>query len=73
MTVIRTYQPQGRNPLTEVLNLNIPMYFAPEEQEDFQCYLDQHAENYFIVEKITGQRASTCITWNKHYKFTTWI
>ena len=51
MPIIRTFQSHDREALLEVLSLNIPMYFAPEEKEDFENYLSQHADHYFIVEE----------------------
>ena len=51
MPTIRTYQPQDKKTLLEILSLNIPTYFAPEEKEDFETYLNQYAEHYCIVEE----------------------
>lgn len=51
MPTIRTYKPQDKKPLIEVLSLNIPAYFAPGEKEDFETYLHHNAAHYFIVEE----------------------
>ncbi len=34
-----------------MLKLNIPYYFAQSEESDFTAYLDNHAEDYFVVEE----------------------
>ncbi|TNE54958.1 MAG: N-acetyltransferase [Bacteroidetes bacterium] len=54
---IRPYQSTDREQLLELLRLNTPTYFAPEEEADFIEYLEQHLEEYFVVEgagKIVG-------------------
>ena len=35
----------------ELLRLNTPRYFAPEEAADLEAYLDHHIEWYFVIEK----------------------
>lgn len=49
--MIRPYQKHDKPRLLELLQLNIPQYFAPSEKEDFIEYLDQHLEDYFVVEE----------------------
>ncbi|MGL4599511.1 MAG: GNAT family N-acetyltransferase [Bacteroidia bacterium] len=48
--IIRQYQNSDQAALLEMLRLNTPVYFAPEEEADFITYLDLHATNYFVVE-----------------------
>ena len=43
-----------RQKVIELLQLNTPEYFAPEEEEDLIYYFDNHADNYFVVD-INGQ------------------
>lgn len=47
---IRPYTPSDKNSLLELLRLNTPKYFAPEEKLDFIDYLENHIELYFIIE-----------------------
>lgn len=35
----------------ELLHLNTPAFFAPEESKDFSYYLDNEREFYFVVEE----------------------
>jgi [ribosomal protein S18]-alanine N-acetyltransferase len=57
MQLIRRYTATDKQSLLEILRLNTPQYFAPEEEADFVTYLDQLAEHYYVVEeagKIVG-------------------
>lgn len=47
---IRAYSPDDKQSLIELLELNIPQYFAFEELEDLEKYLENHLEYYFVVE-----------------------
>ena len=47
--MIKKYQALDRSPLLEVLQANIPKYFAPEEFQDFEKYLAKYANEYFTV------------------------
>lgn len=49
--MIRPYREADRTELIALLKLNIPQYFAPSEEEDFIEYLDQHLDNYYVVEE----------------------
>lgn len=43
--------------LLEIIELNIPKYFAPEEKEDFETYLENKIDEYFVLtlnDKIVG-------------------
>ena len=48
--IIRKYTSYDQNSILEMLRLNTPAYFAPEEKEDLIRYLNNHSENYFVVE-----------------------
>lgn len=47
---IRNYNPKDKNALLELLRLNTPTYFSPEEESDFISYLDKHILAYFVIE-----------------------
>lgn len=47
---IREYQPQDKDQIIHLLQLNIPEYFAPEEEADLILYLDEEIERYYVVE-----------------------
>jgi ribosomal protein S18 acetylase RimI-like enzyme len=46
---IRTYKPTDFSHLIELVELNTPLYFAPDESQDFIDYLNNHMEDYFVV------------------------
>lgn len=46
---IRSYNESDRGSLISILKLNIPEYFAKEELDDFEEYLDNHLEYYYVV------------------------
>lgn len=47
---IRKYTNADRAGVLELLRLNTPAFFAPEETADFEEYLDYHREQYFVTE-----------------------
>ena len=49
--MIRSYKSEDKKKIIDLLDLNIPKSFAPSEAEDFIEYLDQHLEDYFVVEE----------------------
>lgn len=49
--MIRPYTPADKAQLLHLLRLNIPAYFAPEEESDFAGYLAKEVEDYFVVEE----------------------
>lgn len=56
-TKIREYTVQDYTLLIELLRLNTPAYFSPEEEKDFIHYIDEEREYYYVVEvnhKIIG-------------------
>ena len=48
--IIRRYQASDKERLLELLRLNTPHYFSPNEEKDLIYYLDNHADNYYVVE-----------------------
>ncbi len=56
-TLIRFYHPNDQTELLQLLTLNTPKYFSPEERDDLVDYLNHHIEQYFVLElhgKIVG-------------------
>lgn len=48
--IIRKHTDSDRIRIMELLKLNTPEYFSPEEEEDLIDYLDNHADNYYVIE-----------------------
>lgn len=48
--VIREYCPQDKTSVLNLLRLNTPRYFSPEEENDLIYYLDNEVEYYFVIE-----------------------
>lgn len=48
--IIRKHIDSDRKRIMELLKLNTPKYFSPKEEEDLIDYLDNHADNYYIIE-----------------------
>jgi ribosomal-protein-alanine N-acetyltransferase len=48
--LIRKHQGTDRKAIIELLRLNTPAYFSPNEEKDLEYYLDHHADNYFVAE-----------------------
>ncbi|KXK36541.1 MAG: GNAT family N-acetyltransferase [Saprospiraceae bacterium] len=46
---IRSYRKHDKNNLLQLIRLNTPAYFAPEEEISFNTYLDEKVEMYFVV------------------------
>lgn len=54
---IRVYVPGDKQAVLELLRLNTPAYFAPEEESALMYYLDHEIEQYFVLEannKVVG-------------------
>ncbi len=47
---IRPYEISDKEQLVQLLKLNIPQYFAERELEDFENYLENEIEAYFVAE-----------------------
>jgi len=48
--MIRAYTGEDLEKLIQLLRLNTPLYFHPAEEQNFIYYLENHAQNYFVVE-----------------------
>ncbi|WP_207422764.1 GNAT family N-acetyltransferase [Desertivirga brevis] len=54
---IREYSVDDKEEVLTLLRLNTPKYFAPAEEADFEHYLDQERELYYVLiseDKIVG-------------------
>ena len=54
---IREYKSIDKSNVINLIKLNTPKYFAPEEENDFSNYLDNERELYYVLlfnEKIVG-------------------
>jgi ribosomal-protein-alanine N-acetyltransferase len=47
---IRAYHPNDKPKLLGLLKLNVPVYFAESEINDLDEYLENHIEQYFVIE-----------------------
>ncbi len=47
--MIRRFNPQDIPQLLEIVRLNIPLYFHPDEEDDYKTYLENSIEDYFII------------------------
>lgn len=55
--MIRPFKISDKKQLVEIFTLNTPNFFAPEEVNDFEDYLEQQSDTYFTIEyqnKIVG-------------------
>lgn len=46
---IREYSPTDKNAVMNLIKLNIPKYFAVEEETDLGRYLDEEVELYYVL------------------------
>ncbi len=46
---IREYVPSDKEAVLKLIRLNIPQYFAPEEEADLSQYLDNEREFYYVL------------------------
>lgn len=55
--IIREYTVSDKPRLVELLKLNTPEFFSPNEEKDLLYYLDNEVDNYFVLvmeEKVVG-------------------
>ena len=48
--MVRPYHLEDKWQVIELLELNTPRFFHPDEESDFITYLDKYADHYFVVE-----------------------
>lgn len=48
--MIRSYTPSDKNKIIGLLRLNTPRYFSENEEKDLVYYLDNHSDNYYVLE-----------------------
>lgn len=71
---IEPFKPAFFEELLYLIDLNIPLYFAPEEKDDFRNYLENEVEDYYILlvdNKLVGcgginydDKNTAVITWD---------
>lgn len=61
---IRPYLPDDRQACLAIFLSNVPAYFAPAEQPDFEAYLDEPPSNHVVV--IRDNRLLACGGWYVH-------
>lgn len=49
LVTIREYQPEDKSKVIHLLRLNTPQYFAVEEEKDFNRYLEDERELYYVL------------------------
>ena len=57
LVTIRAYQTNDKNDVIDLIRLNTPAYFAPDEEEDLKRYLESERELYYVLlygRKIVG-------------------
>lgn len=62
--MIRAYQPTDLKEVMDIFLMNVPDYFAPEEQAELERYLDENSEHYFVYleeQKIVGAGGYNCL------------
>lgn len=55
---IREYVPSDKEAVLKLIRLNIPQYFAPEEETDLSNYLDNEREYYYVL--LSGMEIIGC-------------
>ena len=49
--MIRKYQSEDKDAVMALIDLNIPEYFDESERHDFEDYLENEREDYFVIEQ----------------------
>ena len=55
--MIRSYKPEDKTELINLVRINTPQFFDSSEEADFNSYLDNELEDYYVVveeNKIVG-------------------
>lgn len=50
MVIVRAYEVRDRDVVLNIMQENIPVYFAQDEKEDLKYYLDFEIEQFFVLE-----------------------
>ncbi|MFD2601888.1 GNAT family N-acetyltransferase [Flavobacterium suzhouense] len=72
---IRSYTPADDESIITLLRLNMPKYFAQEEEQDLKDYFANHIDRYFVVEdngniigsggiNITNNGKNAALSWD---------
>lgn len=70
--MIRRYSKNDKKTVLDLLVLNVPKYFAPEEEQLFSAYLDEKIEDYFVYEKNGEILAAAGINYEKSAATLSW-
>lgn len=73
--IIRPYNSKDKQAVIDLLRLNTPAYFSPQEEADLIFYLDNELEAYFVLEvdntvvgsggfNFSGDPANGKISWD---------
>lgn len=73
--VIRKYTSSDNESIINLLRLNTPQYFAPEEEQDLRNYFTNDIDHYYVVEdkgsiigsggfNITNEGKNAAISWD---------
>lgn len=73
--IIRPYTPADDESIITLLRLNMPKYFAQEEEQDLRDYFANHIDRYFVVEdngniigsggiNITNKGKNAALSWD---------
>lgn len=55
--IIREYTDSDKHRIVELLQMNTPEFFSPNEEKDLLYYLNNEADNYFVLvmeDKVVG-------------------
>ena len=73
--IIREYKNSDKETVLNLLKLNTPKYFSPEEENDLVYYLENEIEYYFVLEfnkqivgsggfNFSGDKTTDKISWD---------
>lgn len=55
---IRKYKQEDRDQLVQLLKNNVPLYFAESEIDDYEEYLDNKIQDYYVA--VLGDKIMAC-------------
>ena len=73
--VIRNYKSEDKAILTEIFRKNTPVFFAREEEQDWENYIASHADTYLVLEKdnkLLGA-GGYCLADDPSIGYLTWV
>ncbi|NDW19335.1 N-acetyltransferase [Dysgonomonas sp. 216] len=66
--LIKSYRKEYKETLVGILEQNIPQFFDESEVKDFEYYLDNEIEQYFVIEYENNIIGSGGINFENEYK-----